>query len=225
MAARSAIRPLTASGDIDGSSCKTTVAPAGSAARTANVAHSRSSSARARVRAGIAGYFKRNYPADDTAPCEELGRRRRHCRLWITPPPGRASPIREGIIKRPAAGTPNPVGRDPRPRIRTPPAGPTIRPPMRRNRSAVPLERVAGHLVPAARPTIGCRRPARAIAIPWLGDARRWTRGGWPDLRSRRSSLRCRRGGQSKHSRQRQSENAHSRSPAGVHAQAITDQR
>src|SRR6202022_4304071 len=145
--------------------------------------------------------------------------------LWITPPPGRAPPIRERIIEGPAAGAPNPVGRDPRPRIRTPPAGNTIRPPMRRNRSAVPLARVAGHLVPAAGPTIGCRTPARDVAIPWLGDARRRTPGAWPDLRSWRSSLRRRRGGQSKHSRQRQSENAHSRSPAGVHAQAITDQR
>src|SRR5207253_2079250 len=54
LAARSAIRPLTASADIDGGSCSTTVRPAGSAARPAGEAHSKSSSARARARAGIA---------------------------------------------------------------------------------------------------------------------------------------------------------------------------
>ncbi len=146
--------------------------------------------------------------------------------LGITPAPGRASPVREGIIKRPAAGTPNPVGRDPRPRIKAPSAGLTIRPPMRRSRSAVPLARVTGCLVRAAAPATGwCRMPVWAIAIPYLrGDGCR-TRGGWPHLPPRRSRLRCQGGSKSKHSRQCQSENAHPGSPAGLHVQPITDRR
>src|SRR5215471_5813364 len=48
LAARSAISPLTASGDVDGGSCNwsTIVAPAGSAAQLSGVAHIRSDSAR-----------------------------------------------------------------------------------------------------------------------------------------------------------------------------------
>ena len=57
LAARSAIRPLTWSGDIDRGNCNTTVAPAGSAAHPAGIAQSRSSSAKARDRAGIARYL------------------------------------------------------------------------------------------------------------------------------------------------------------------------
>src|SRR5438132_11013559 len=57
LAARSAIRPLTASADIDGGSCSTTVRPAGAAARPAGEEHSNSSSARARALAGTAPHL------------------------------------------------------------------------------------------------------------------------------------------------------------------------
>jgi hypothetical protein len=57
LAARSAIRPLTWSGDIDGGNCNTTVAPPGSAAHPTGVTQSRSSSAKARDRAAIAEYL------------------------------------------------------------------------------------------------------------------------------------------------------------------------
>jgi hypothetical protein len=48
---------LTWSGDIDAGNCNTTVAPAGSAADPTGVAQSRSSSPKAKVRAGIAEYL------------------------------------------------------------------------------------------------------------------------------------------------------------------------
>jgi len=48
---------LTWSGDIDAGNCNTTVAPAGSVAHPIVVAQSRSSSAKARIRAGIAEYL------------------------------------------------------------------------------------------------------------------------------------------------------------------------
>src|SRR5580700_8988652 len=57
LAARSAIRPLTWSGDIDAGNCNTTVAPAGSAAHPTGVTQSRSSSPKARDRAAIALYL------------------------------------------------------------------------------------------------------------------------------------------------------------------------
>ena len=41
----------------------------------------------------------------------------------------RAAPIRDGIIEGPAAGTPDPVRKQPRPRIGTPPTRRTIRAP------------------------------------------------------------------------------------------------
>src|SRR5215467_7978715 len=55
MAARSAISPLTVSGDVDGGSCSwsTMVASAGSAASPSVVAHSRSASARTKDRTNI----------------------------------------------------------------------------------------------------------------------------------------------------------------------------
>src|SRR5215472_19388895 len=55
LAARSAIMPLTVSGDIEGGSCSTTVAPAGSAAQPAGGGHSRSNSATTKYRASISG--------------------------------------------------------------------------------------------------------------------------------------------------------------------------
>src|SRR5580692_4719220 len=57
LAARSAIRPLTWSGDIDAGNCNTTVAPAGSAAHPTGVTQSRSSSPKARDRAAITEYL------------------------------------------------------------------------------------------------------------------------------------------------------------------------
>jgi hypothetical protein len=57
LAARSAIRPLTWSDDIDAGNCNTTVAPAGSAAHPTGVTQSRSSSAKARDRAAIIEYL------------------------------------------------------------------------------------------------------------------------------------------------------------------------
>jgi len=48
---------LTDSGDIEDGNCNTTVWPAGSAAHAAGVTQSRSSSAKARDRAGIATYL------------------------------------------------------------------------------------------------------------------------------------------------------------------------
>src|SRR4029077_7839676 len=57
LAARSAIRPLTWSGDIDAGNCNTTVAPAGSAVHPTGVTQSRSSSPKARDRAAITEYF------------------------------------------------------------------------------------------------------------------------------------------------------------------------
>ena len=57
LAARSAIRPLTWSGDIDAGNCNMTVAPSGSAAHPTGVTQSRSSSAKARDRAAIAEYL------------------------------------------------------------------------------------------------------------------------------------------------------------------------
>src|ERR1700738_4110674 len=57
LAARSAIRPLTWSGDIDAGNCNTTAAPASSAAHPAGVTQRRTSSPKAKDRAAIALYL------------------------------------------------------------------------------------------------------------------------------------------------------------------------
>src|ERR1700738_5296805 len=57
LAARSPIRPVTWSGDIDAGNCNTTVAPASSAAHPTGVTQSRSSSPKAKDRAAIALYL------------------------------------------------------------------------------------------------------------------------------------------------------------------------
>jgi len=50
-------QPLTASGDMVGGNCNTTVSPAGSASTPAGITNNRSSSAKARDRAGITRYL------------------------------------------------------------------------------------------------------------------------------------------------------------------------
>src|ERR1700738_3518862 len=87
LAARSAIRPLTWSGDIDAGNCNTTVAPAGSAAHPTGVTQSRSSSPKARDRAAITEYLsgfasitsllgrtrgRSGIGAEETAPAETV---------------------------------------------------------------------------------------------------------------------------------------------------------
>ena len=62
LAARSAIRPLTWSGDIDGGNCNTTVVPACSAAPPAGGAQIRNNRARAMGRVGIMEYLSGYVP-------------------------------------------------------------------------------------------------------------------------------------------------------------------
>ena len=87
--------------------------------------------------------------------------------LWVTPTPSRPAPIGEGIIEGAAAGAPDPVSGDPRPRTAGPPAGKTIRAPTRRNRSAVPLARGAGCSTPVTVPTVGHWIPAWTQRPAW----------------------------------------------------------
>ena len=114
--------------------------------------------------------------------------------LRITPASSRPSPIREGIIKGAATGTPNPIGRNPRPSTARPPAGRTIRPPTPRNPSAVPLARGTRCPTPVAVPTSGHWVPART-AIRYSHKVGRRTRYIWPRGRSQRPGQCCYRGG------------------------------
>jgi hypothetical protein len=100
--------------------------------------------------------------------------------LRITPAARGASPIWEWIIEECAPGNVDPVSRDRRPPIGSPPAIKMVRSRMRR--------------VPTTAPTTGRRMPVRAIAIPHLYHTRRWTRYRLSYGRSRRSRTRRQRG-------------------------------
>jgi hypothetical protein len=186
-------------------------------APAASILRSRSACQRHRTLSPAFGSSRLVLPAEPSpvSACHHRSRRlapdpSNGVRSWsrITPAPGRASPVGEGIIKGATRGTPDPVGRNPRPRIGTPPARSTVRPPLPRNPSAVPLARVTGYLLPPTAPTIGHWVPRWTIAILYLHNTGRRTRADWSHVRSQRVSL-CRHGdGQSKRSRQRQSENA-----------------
>ena len=108
--------------------------------------------------------------------------------LRITPPACRTAPIREGIIEGAAAGTPDPVSRDTMPAMRTPSARVTVRPPMRRHPSAIPLARVTGCWMGTNCP----RRLARAAAVPYQHDTGRRPRIDW---RAQPAGVRCNRHG------------------------------
>ena len=97
-------------------------------------------------------------------------------RLRITPPSGRTSPIREGIVKDCASGNPDIVVGNCCPAIAT--AIETARSPMRR--------------VPTAASTAGRRAPLRSMPDSHLHQApMRWTRHSLSCIRSRRSGMRC----------------------------------
>src|SRR6516225_6657799 len=114
--------------------------------------------------------------------------------LRITPAPSRAAPVCEWIIKDPAAGTPDPVSGDARPKTARPPTKWTIRPPTPRNPSAAPLARGTGYSTPVTVPTIGHWMIARTNTIPYLDYTRSRTRA-WPHGQSQRTGRRCYRRG------------------------------
>jgi hypothetical protein len=138
--------------------------------------------------------------------------------LRITPPAHRAAPVGKGIIKDRAPRNPDPVSRDTLPAIWTPSARVTVRPPVRRHPSAVPLAHVTGCWMGTNCP----RGPARTAAIPHQHDTRRRFRVGWPYTGARPVRVRGYRHGYYKQSSQGHSERAHFGTPVMHWARAST---
>jgi|HubBroStandDraft_6_1064221.scaffolds.fasta_scaffold18921_6 hypothetical protein len=126
-------------------------------------------------------------------------------RLRITPPAGRASPVREGIIEDCTPRDPHPVSRHRRPAIEAPPAVLMVWFPVSKARPPVPLLCAAGGRAAPNRP----RMPARTATIPHQHDIRRRSCVAWPHVRPRPVGVRDIRHGYREQDGERQAANTH----------------
>jgi hypothetical protein len=143
------------------------------------------------------------------------------CRLGITPPAGRTSPVREGIIEDCTPRDKHPVSRHRRPAIEAPPAVLMVWSPVSKARPPVPSLCAASCRVARNRPRV----PARTATIPHPHDIRRRSCVAWPHVRPRPVGVRGIRHGYREWDGERQAENTHFGShydAMGLCARAIT---